>query len=80
MHSESRIIASRALFTTSLLFLCLPNYLTCSYVMSSLSTIAISPPARFTPLCTSTLLTHIFTSSINNPLLYPDRLSFSCVK
>ncbi|KAH9226506.1 hypothetical protein K456DRAFT_1850473 [Colletotrichum gloeosporioides 23] len=80
MHSESRIIASRALFTTSLLFLCLPNYLTYLYVMSSLSIIAISPPVRFTPLCMSTLLTHIFASSINNPLLYPDHLSFSCIK
>ncbi|OHW97430.1 hypothetical protein CSPAE12_03897 [Colletotrichum incanum] len=47
--------------------------------MSSLSAIATSPPARFTPLRTSPLLTHIFASSINNPLLYSNYLSFSCI-
>ncbi|KAF6816313.1 hypothetical protein CMUS01_12290 [Colletotrichum musicola] len=48
--------------------------------MSSLSVVTTSPPARFTPLCTSTLLTHIFASSINNPLLYPYYLSFNYIK
>ncbi|OHW96711.1 hypothetical protein CSPAE12_04746 [Colletotrichum incanum] len=48
--------------------------------MSSLSVITISPPAHFTPLCISPLLTRIFASSINNTLLYPDCPSFSCIK
>ncbi|KAK1837466.1 hypothetical protein CCHR01_19913 [Colletotrichum chrysophilum] len=48
--------------------------------MSSLSAVTTSPPARFTPLRTSTLLTHVFASSINNPLFYPYYLSFSCIK
>ncbi|KAF4478964.1 hypothetical protein CGGC5_v012369 [Colletotrichum fructicola Nara gc5] len=47
--------------------------------MSSLSAVTTSPPARFTPLRTSTLLTHVFASSINNPLFYPYCLSFSCI-
>ncbi|KAF6824672.1 hypothetical protein CMUS01_10146 [Colletotrichum musicola] len=45
MHSESRIIASRAPFTTLQPFVGLPNYPTYSYVMSSLSTVTTSPPA-----------------------------------
>ncbi|CCF43863.1 hypothetical protein CH063_14518 [Colletotrichum higginsianum] len=80
MHSERINIVSGSPFSTFLLLLGLPNYLTCSYVMSSLSAIATSPTAQFTPLCTSSLLTHIFASSINNTLLYPDCLCFSCIK
>ncbi|KAH9240362.1 hypothetical protein K456DRAFT_1719657 [Colletotrichum gloeosporioides 23] len=71
MHSEWAIIASGPLPNTLRPFVGLPNYLTCSYVMSSLSAVTTSPPARFTSLRTSTLLTHVFASSINNPLLYP---------
>ncbi|KAH9236474.1 hypothetical protein K456DRAFT_1721829 [Colletotrichum gloeosporioides 23] len=74
MHSEWAIIASGPLPNTLrpfiLFFRGLPNYLTYSYVMSSLSAVTTSPPARFTSLRTSTLLTHVFASSINNPLLY----------
>ncbi|KZL63506.1 hypothetical protein CI238_12808 [Colletotrichum incanum] len=64
MHSEWPIIVSGPSYSV-------PNYLTCSYVMSSLSAIATSPPAQFTPLRTTTLLRVILSFSINNPLLYP---------
>ncbi|OLN97789.1 hypothetical protein CCHL11_10362, partial [Colletotrichum chlorophyti] len=48
--------------------------------ISSLFIVTISLPIQFTPLYISTLLTYIFTSSINNPLLYLYYLSFNYIK
>ncbi|OHW96498.1 hypothetical protein CSPAE12_04847 [Colletotrichum incanum] len=48
--------------------------------MPCVSVVAISPNAHFTLLCTSTLYTDIFTSSINNPLFNPYCLCFCCIK
>ncbi|OHW99401.1 hypothetical protein CSPAE12_01863 [Colletotrichum incanum] len=54
----------------TLFLITIPNYFTGSYVMSSLSVIAILSRAWFSTLCTSPLLSVILSSSINTTLFY----------